>query len=125
MLIEDKKNAANDAIDAWARFLAMEAAVTAWAVDKEAFLAERLSFGSLAAAKLRLQDYQTAIKSAKAATSNLAEMNRELTKITAVGSAGDLFERRETAERVKAEADSALVERSAMLAELTEVRMIW
>lgn len=120
VLIDDKKNAANDAIDAWARFLAMHATVTQWSQEKEAFLQEPLSFTSLAAAKLRLQDYQAAIKSAKLPSTNLTEMNRELNKITAVGSAGDLFERRETAEKLKAEAEGALVERSALLAELAE-----
>ena len=123
VLIDDKKNAANDAIDAWARFLAMHATVTQWSQEKEAFLQEPLSFTSLAAAKLRLQDYQAAIKSAKLPSTNLTEMNRELNKITAVGSAGDLFERRETAEKLKAESEGALVERSALLAELAEVSL--
>ena len=64
-LVEDKKHAANDAVDAWAKFLALHAAVKTWAAEREAFLAEPLTFVSLSAARLKHQDYAAAIKSVR------------------------------------------------------------
>ena len=54
-LIEEKKNAANDAIDAWQKFLSMEAMVRGWIEEKKTFLTEPLTFTSLSSAKLKLQ----------------------------------------------------------------------
>merc|ERR1719150_2255103 len=105
-LIQDKKNAANDAIDAWQRFLQFHAAVENWCSEKEAFLAEPFSFTNLSSAKLKLQDYTTSIKSIKTATKNIGEMERELKKINQVGSSGEL--------------EAQLMEKNAILSEMTE-----
>jgi hypothetical protein len=120
-LMQAKKNAANDAIDAWARFLAAQAALTAWAAEKAEFSAERLTFQNLTAAKLKLSDYTAAVKSVKAvAAKQVADMGRELAVITAAGSAADLAERLADAERERGEVAARLEERAATLTELCE-----
>merc|ERR1719309_612887 len=53
-LIQDKKNAANDAIDAWQRLLQFHAALKAWCEEKEMFLNEPFTFTNLSSAKLKL-----------------------------------------------------------------------
>ncbi|XP_023348458.1 myosin-6 [Eurytemora carolleeae] len=119
-LIEEKKNAANDAIDAWQKFLSMEAMVRGWIEEKKTFLTEPLTFTSLSSAKLKLQDYNATIKSIKNVNKNVEEMTRELGKITSVGSAGDLQEKLSDTEKDKSEIESGLQERNALLLELTE-----
>ena len=119
-LIQDKKNAANDAIDAWQRFLQVHAAMTTWCGEKEAFLEKPFSFTNLGAAKLKLQDYNSAIKSAKNAAKNIGEMERELKKIDAVGNSGDLSDKLSDVERQKSEIESSLMEKNATLQEMTE-----
>ena len=119
-LIQDKKNAANDAIDAWQRFLQVHAAMTTWCGEKEAFLDKPFSFTNLSAAKLKLQDYNSAIKSAKNAAKNIGEMERELKKIDAVGNSGDLSDKLSEVERQKSEIESSLMEKNATLQEMTE-----
>ena len=84
------------------------------------FLEEPLTFTSLSGAKLRSQDYAAAIKSVKNVNKNLGEMGRELTKIQAAGSAADLPDRLSELEKEKGEVESSLLERSALLSELTE-----
>lgn len=74
-----------------------------------------LTFTSLSSAKLRVQDYATAIKSIKNVNKSLTEMSSLLVKITGVGSAGDLFDQKSDAEKNKAEIESNLVERNALL----------
>lgn len=120
-LIQTKKNAANDAIDAWTRFLAAHAALTSWAAEKSEFLAERLTFQSLTAAKLKLSDYTAAVKSVKAvAAKHVADMGRELAVVTAAGSAADLADRLADAERERGDVAARLEERAALLTELCE-----
>ncbi len=119
-LIDDKKNAANDAIDAWQKFQQLHTAVKAWCQEKDEFLNQPLTFTSLSSAKLRVQDYATAIKSIKYVNKSLTEMSSLLLKITAVGSAGDLFDQKSDAEKNKAEIEGNLVERNALL----QVRII-
>jgi nesprin-1 len=119
-LIQDKKNAANDAIDAWQRFLQFHGAVLAWCEEKEAFLAEPFTFTNLSSAKLKLQDYTTAIKSIKSASKNISEMEKELKKISLVGSSGNLCDKLADVERDKAELESQLMEKHAILSEMTE-----
>ena len=119
-MIQDKKNAANDAIDAWQRFLQVHCAMKTWCEEKEAFLEQPFSFTNLGAAKLKLQDYNTAIKSAKNAAKNIGEMERELKKIDAVGSSGDLSDKLSDVERQKSEIESSLMEKNATLQEMTE-----
>lgn len=119
-LIQDKKNAANDAVDAWQRFLQFHAILQSWCEEKESFLSEPFSFTNLSAAKLALQDYNSAIKSTKNANKNLAEMEKELKKIGSVGSSGDLADKLSDVERSKAEVESLLMEKNATLQEMTE-----
>jgi len=119
-LIQDKKNAANDAIDAWQRFLQFHAALKAWCEEKESFLNEPFTFTNLSSAKLKLQDYNTALKSIKNATKNLGEMEKELKKISTVGSTGDLGDKLSDAEREKVDIESSLMEKNAILQEMTE-----
>merc|ERR1719150_2878196 len=119
-LIQDKKNAANDAIDAWQRFLQFHAAVENWCLEKETFLAEPFSFTNLSSAKLKLQDYTTSIKSIKTASKNIGEMERELKKINQVGSSGDLADKLSDVEREKGELEAQLMEKNAILSEMTE-----
>ena len=119
-LVQDKKNAANDAIDAWQRFLQFHSALKTWCDEKEAFLAEPFSFTNLSAAKLKLQDYNSAMKSSKNASKNITEMEKELKKIDAVGSSGDLAEKLCDVERQKSEIESILMEKNATLQEMTE-----
>ena len=73
-LIQDKKNSANDAIDAWQRFLQVHSAMKTWCEEKDAFLEKPFSFTNLSAAKLKVQDYNTTIKSVKNADKNIVEM---------------------------------------------------
>merc|ERR1712045_779582 len=119
-LVQDKKNAANDAIDAWQRFLQFHSALKTWCDEKEAFLAEPFSSTNLSAAKLKLQDYNSAMKSSKNASKNITEMEKELKKIDAVGSSGDLAEKLSDVERQKSEIESILMEKNATLQEMTE-----
>ena len=119
-MIQDKKNAANDAIDAWQRFLQVHCAMKTWCEEKEAFLEQPFSFTNLGAAKLKLQDYNAAIKSAKNAAKNIGEMERELKKIDSVGSSGDLSDKLSDVERQKSEIESSLMEKNATLQEMTE-----
>jgi len=119
-LVEEKKNRANDALDAWQKFLTMAAGVKSWLEERTLFLEEPLTFTSLSGAKLRSQDYAAAIKSVKNVNKNLGEMGRELTKIQAAGSAADLPDRLSELEKEKGELESSLLERSALLSELTE-----
>ena len=79
-LIQDKKNAANDAIDSWQRFLQFHSQLQTWCQEKDSFLSEPFSFTNLSTAKLKLQDYNNAIKSTKNANKNLTEMEKELKK---------------------------------------------
>merc|ERR1719150_2177403 len=119
-LIQDKKNAANDAIDAWQRFLQFHAAVESWCAEKETFLAEPFSFTNLSSAKLKLQDYTTSIKSIKTASKNIGEMEKELKKINLVGSSGNLADKLSDVEREKGELEAQLMEKNAILSEMTE-----
>jgi len=119
-LIQDKKNAANDAVDAWQRFLQFHSILKSWCEEKESFLSEPFSFTNLSAAKLALQDYNSAIKSTKNANKNLAEMEKELKKIDSVGSSGDLADKLSDVERSKSEVESMLMEKNATLQEMTE-----
>merc|ERR1719348_2108233 len=80
-LIQTKKNAANDAIDAWQRFLQLHASVKSWCEEKDIFLKEPFTFTNLSSAKLKLQDYSASLKSIKNATKNIEEMEKELKKI--------------------------------------------
>ena len=119
-LIQDRKNAANDALEAWQRFLQFHAALRSWCAEKEVFLAEPFTFTNLSLAKLKLQDYTSAIKSIKHASKNLAEMEKELKKICAVGSSGDLGDKLGEVEREKVELEGQLMEKNAVLQEMTE-----
>jgi len=119
-LIQTKKNAANDAIDAWQRFLQLHAAVKSWCEEKDGFLKEPFTFTNLSSAKLKLQDYNTALKSIKNATKNLGEMDKELKKIAAIGSMGDLGDKHTEIDREKVEIEANLMEKNAILSEMTE-----
>ena len=119
-LIQDKKNAANDAIDAWQRFLQLHAAVKSWCGEKEVFLTEPFTFTNLSTAKLKLQDYTAALKSIKTASKNIAEMEKELKKIGLVGSSGDLGDKLGEVEREKNELEAQMMEKNAVLSEMTE-----
>jgi len=94
--------------------------VESWCSEKESFLAEPFSFTNLSSAKLKLQDYTTSIKSIKTATKNIGEMERELKKINQVGSSGDLADKLSEVERVKGELEAQLMEKNAILSEMTE-----
>ena len=74
-LIQDRKNAANDAIDAWQRFLQIHATVYSWCEEKENFLKEPFSFTNLSSAKIKMQDYNSCIKSIKSADHRLFILN--------------------------------------------------
>merc|ERR1712029_1107396 len=119
-LIQEKKNAANDAIDAWQRFLQFHSALKTWCDEKDSFLKEPFCFTNLSAAKLKLQDYNTAIKSTKNASKNLMEMEKELKKISSVSSSGDLSDKLSDIEKSKSEIESNLMEKNATLLEMTE-----
>merc|ERR1712029_831769 len=119
-LIQEKKNAANDAIDAWQRFLQFHSALKTWCNEKDSFLKEPFCFTNLSAAKLKLQDYNTAIKSTKNASKNLMEMEKELKKISSVSSSGDLADKLSDIEKSKSEIESNLMEKNATLLEMTE-----
>ena len=119
-LIQDKKHAANDAVDAWQRFLQFHSLLSSWCEEKEAFLTEPFSFTNLSAAKLKLQDYNNAIKSTKTANKNLAEMEKELKRISSVGSSGDLGDKLSEVERSKSDIESVMMEKNATLQEMTE-----
>lgn len=119
-LIQEKKNAANDAIDAWQRFLQFHSALKTWCDEKDSFLKEPFCFTNLSAAKLKLQDYNTAIKSTKNASKNLMEMEKELKKISSVSSSGDLADKLSDIEKSKSEIESNLMEKNATLLEMTE-----
>merc|ERR1712025_302079 len=119
-LIQEKKNAANDAIDAWQRFLQFHSALKTWCDEKDSFLKEPFCFTNLSAAKLKLQDYNTAIKSTKNASKNLMEMEKELKKIFSVSSSGDLADKLSDIEKSKSEIESNLMEKNATLLEMTE-----
>ena len=119
-LIQEKKNAANDAIDAWQRFLQFHSALKTWCDEKDSFLKEPFCFTNLSAAKLKLQDYNTAIKSTKNASKNLTEMEKELKKISSVSSSGDLADKLSDVEKSKSEIESNLMEKNATLLEMTE-----
>jgi len=119
-LIQDKKNAANDAIDAWQRFLQFHAALKAWCKEKAMFLNEPFTFTNLSSAKLKLQDYSAALKSIKNAIKNLGEMEKELKRIATVGSTGDLGDKLSDIEREKVDIESSLMEKNAILQEMTE-----
>ena len=62
-LLEQKKMAVGEAMDSWQKFLDMHGAVTQWAADKSAFLAESLAFATLGETKQKLQVYAVAMKS--------------------------------------------------------------
>merc|ERR1712012_849772 len=119
-LIQEKKNAANDAIDAWQRFLQFHSALKTWCDEKDSFLKEPFCFTNLSAAKLKLQDYNAAIKSTKNASKNLMEMEKELKKISSVSSSGDLADKLSDIEKSKSEIESNLMEKNATLLEMTE-----
>ena len=119
-LIQEKKNAANDAIDAWQRFLQFHSALKTWCDEKDSFLKEPFCYTNLSAAKLKLQDYNTAIKSTKNASKNLTEMEKELKKISSVSSSGDLADKLSDVEKSKSEIESNLMEKNATLLEMTE-----
>ena len=119
-LIQTKKDAANDAIDAWQRFLQFHGIVRSWCHEKEQFLTEPFTFTNLSSAKLKLQDYTTALKSIKTAGKNIGEMERELKKISLVGSCGDLGDKLVEVEREKSELEAQLMEKNAVLSEMTE-----
>merc|ERR1712142_802863 len=112
--------AANDAIDAWQRFLQFHAALKSWCEEKESFLNEPFTFTNLSSAKLKPQDYNTSLKSIKNATKNLGEMEKELKKISVIGSTGDLADKLSDAEREKVDIESSLMEKNAILQEMTE-----
>ena len=119
-LIHDKKNSANDAIEAWQRFLQVHSAMKTWCEEKDAFLEKPFSFTNLSAAKLKVQDYNTTIKSVKNADKNIVEMEKELKKIDSVGCSGDLSDKLSDVERQKSEIESSLMEKNATLQEMTE-----
>ena len=119
-LIQDKKNSANDAIEAWQRFLQVHSAMKTWCEEKDAFLEKPFSFTNLSAAKLKVQDYNTTIKSVKNADKNIVEMEKELKKIDSVGCSGDLSDKLSDVERQKSEIESSLMEKNATLQEMTE-----
>ena len=83
--LQDRRSAVNEALDAWSRFLQLHAAVMAWSAEKGEFVARPLSFASLGAARLKLQDYAGVVKSAKGVGKSVADMGRELAKIGQVG----------------------------------------
>ena len=119
-LIQDKKHAANDAVDAWQRFLQFHSLLVSWCQEKDSFLTEPFSFTNLSAAKLKLQDYNNSIKSTKTANKNLAEMEKELKRISSVGSSGDLGDKMSEVERNKSDIESVMMEKNATLQEMTE-----
>ena len=121
-LLAAKKNAANDAIDAWGRFLAAQAVLTAWTVEKTDFLSSLLTFQSLSAARSCLADYASAVKSVKAvAAKAVSDMGRELSVITTAGcAAGNLADLLSEAERERGEVATRLEARAALLTELCE-----
>ena len=94
--------------------------MAAWCHEKEQFLTEPFTFTNLSSAKLKLQDYTTALKSIKTAGKNIGEMERELKKISLVGSCGDLGDKLVEVEREKSELEAQLMEKNAVLSEMTE-----
>ena len=119
-LIQDRKNAANDAIDAWQRFLQIHATVYSWCEEKENFLKEPFSFTNLSSAKIKMQDYNSCIKSIKSAAKNISEMEKELKKISSVCQSGDLSDKLCDVDRQKSEIESSMMEKNATLIEMTE-----
>jgi chromosome segregation ATPase len=121
-LLAAKKNAANDAIDAWSRFLAAQAVLSGWTAEKTEFLGQRLTFQSLAAARSSLADYTAAVKSIKSVAAKAeADMGRELGVITKAGcAAGNLGDLLSEAERERGEVAARLEARAALLTELCE-----
>jgi len=119
-LIQNKKNAANDAIDAWQRFLQLHSSVKVWCEEKDGFLKEPFTFTNLSSAKLKLQDYSTCLKSIKNASKTIEEMEKELKKISAVGNTGDLGDKLTDVEKEKADIEAILMEKNAVLSEMTE-----
>jgi len=118
--ISEKKAAVGDSIDSWHRFLQIYAAVTAWCEEKQVFVDQPFAFSNLSAAKLKLQDYQAAIKGIKTANKNVQDMNREFNKIAQVSSTGDLTDKLNEAENAKNDIESQLMEKNALLQEMTE-----
>jgi len=119
-LIQEKKNAANDAIEAWQRFIQLHTGVQAWCGDKEQFLSQPFTFTNLSSAKLKLQDYTAALKSIKNVSKNIIEMDREVKRISGVGSSGDLVEKLSEVESKKGDLEAQLMEKNAVLCEMTE-----
>ena len=107
----EKKTAVGDCIDSWQRFLQLHAAVKSWCEEKEEFVNQSLTFNNLSGAKLKLQDYQAAMKSAKNATKNIDDMNREFKRISQVSSTGDLGDKLNQIESEKSSVESQLMEK--------------
>ncbi len=98
-------------MEAWQRFLDLEAAVLSWSEEKRAMAAKPLSLPTMAIAKHALQEYAAAAKTVKYAAKNVGEMARELNAITQVASAGDLPDRLHEAETRKTETETNITEK--------------
>jgi len=118
--LEEKKLQVGDSIDSWQRFLQMHSLVIMWVEEKKTFLAEPLHLTSLVQARQKSQDYTLAVKSCKIATKNVSDMGKELSRICQVSSVGALADHMAEAEQSKSEVETLLLERSALLLEMTE-----
>ncbi len=110
-LLEQRRMAVGEAIDAWQKFLDLHAAVVAWAADKSAFLAHSVFFPTLGQTKQRVQEYTVCMKSVRFAAKNVQEMSRELAQISQVAETSDLGEKLHEAEQKKAETEAKLNEK--------------
>ena len=119
-MLQEKKNAVNDALDAWQRFLQIYSVIKTWHQEKESFVSEPLEFQTLSVAKTKLQEYSTNMKSVKNIIKNLSEMEKELKKVSSVCNSGDLPDKLAEVERLKSELESQMLDNNATLLEMTE-----
>ncbi|XP_068085330.1 muscle-specific protein 300 kDa [Anabrus simplex] len=118
--LDEKKQQVGDTLDSWERFMSLYQSIKSWAEEKQTFLKEPLQLSSLTQTRQKLNDYSTAVKSCKQMAKNLQDMSKELESIGQVTSVGNLPEKLEEAEELKADVESQLVERNALLQETSE-----
>ncbi|CAG7726205.1 unnamed protein product [Allacma fusca] len=119
-IIEERNYKIGESLDSWQKFLQLYAQVMAWGNEKKIFLQEPLQLASLPESRLKLNNYTMAVKSLKHVGKQLSEMGRELDRIAEISNVGPLHSKLDEAEQMKVAVETELLERHALLQEMTE-----
>lgn len=109
--LDERKQLADDSLDAWTRFLNLYQIVMTWVAEKKNFLNEPLTLSTLPECREKFDSYSHAVKSIKPIVKHLSEMDKDLDRIIQVTAADSLKVKLQQAEEAKVSVEAVLLQR--------------